>query len=113
MEQFARDYLRDRRSSRRCRSGSPRRDVLARAVPIMSSSMRSAYGRTAWIRACARRGERVLDAGCGTGLCGPLLRPYAKRLVGVDLSSGMLERARAAVGAAHLRQQRRELHRPW
>jgi predicted TPR repeat methyltransferase len=36
----------------------------------------------------------ILDAGCGTGLCGPLLRPYARRLVGVDLSSGMLTRAR-------------------
>jgi predicted TPR repeat methyltransferase len=32
----------------------------------------------------------VLDAGCGTGLCGPLLVPYARRLVGVDLSEGML-----------------------
>ena len=32
----------------------------------------------------------VLDAGCGTGLCGPLLRDYAARLVGVDLSPGML-----------------------
>ena len=38
---------------------------------------------------------RVLDAGCGTGLCGPLLKPYAARLVGVDLSAQMLERARA------------------
>jgi predicted TPR repeat methyltransferase len=37
----------------------------------------------------------VLDAGCGTGLCGPLLAPYARRLVGVDLSAGMLARARA------------------
>lgn len=36
----------------------------------------------------------VLDAGCGTGLCGPLLRPYARRLVGIDLSSKMIERAR-------------------
>ena len=36
----------------------------------------------------------VLDAGCGTGLCGPLLRPYAFRLVGVDLSAGMLAHAR-------------------
>ena len=36
----------------------------------------------------------VLDAGCGTGLCGPLLRPYAGRLVGVDLSPRMIERAR-------------------
>ena len=36
----------------------------------------------------------VLDAGCGTGLCAPFLRPYARRLAGVDLSPGMLERAR-------------------
>lgn len=37
---------------------------------------------------------QVLDAGCGTGLCGPLLRPYAHRLIGVDLSPGMLNKAR-------------------
>ena len=36
----------------------------------------------------------VLDAGCGTGLCGPLVAPYARRLVGVDLSDGMLKHAR-------------------
>jgi predicted TPR repeat methyltransferase len=36
----------------------------------------------------------VLDGGCGTGLCGPVLRPYAARLMGVDLSSGMLALAR-------------------
>jgi predicted TPR repeat methyltransferase len=35
----------------------------------------------------------VLDAGCGTGLCGPLITGYARRLVGVDLSEGMLNRA--------------------
>jgi predicted TPR repeat methyltransferase len=35
----------------------------------------------------------VLDAGCGTGLCGPLLKPYARHLVGVDLSAGMLAEA--------------------
>ena len=38
----------------------------------------------------------VLDAGCGTGLCGPLLRPYARRLVGIDLSPRMLEVAEAS-----------------
>jgi len=38
-------------------------------------------------------GLAILDAGCGTGLCGPLLRPLASRLVGVDLSGGMLRRA--------------------
>ena len=36
----------------------------------------------------------VLDAGCGTGLCGPLVAPWARRLVGVDLSAGMLAKAR-------------------
>jgi predicted TPR repeat methyltransferase len=36
----------------------------------------------------------VLDAGVGTGLSGPLLRDKAGRLVGVDLSGGMVEKAR-------------------
>ncbi len=36
----------------------------------------------------------VLDAGCGTGLCGPLLRPHARHLTGVDLSPAMIEKAR-------------------
>jgi predicted TPR repeat methyltransferase len=35
----------------------------------------------------------VLDAGCGTGLCGPLIVAYARRLVGVDLSGKMLAQA--------------------
>lgn len=35
----------------------------------------------------------MLDAGCGTGLCGPLMAPWAKVLAGVDLSRGMLDRA--------------------
>ncbi|MCQ8104784.1 tetratricopeptide repeat protein [Methylomonas sp. SURF-2] len=39
------------------------------------------------------RGLEILDAGCGTGLCGPLLKPYAKHMVGVDLSAKMLEKA--------------------
>lgn len=39
----------------------------------------------------------TLDAGCGTGLCGPLIRPWARRLDGVDLSQKMLDRA-AALG---------------
>ena len=41
-----------------------------------------------------RRGLEVLDLGCGTGLAGPLLRPLARRLEGVDLSPGMLDKAR-------------------
>lgn len=37
----------------------------------------------------------VLDVGCGTGLCGPLVTPYARRLTGVDLSTKMLEQAQS------------------
>lgn len=37
----------------------------------------------------------IVDAGCGTGLCGPGLRPFARHLAGCDLSAGMLRRARA------------------
>jgi len=35
----------------------------------------------------------VLDLGCGTGLGAQLYRPFAKRLIGVDVSSKMLEKA--------------------
>ena len=37
-----------------------------------------------------------MDLGCGTGLCGPLLRdilPQGSRLTGVDLSIRMLDKA--------------------
>ncbi|MGH9300126.1 MAG: tetratricopeptide repeat protein, partial [Acidimicrobiales bacterium] len=40
----------------------------------------------------------LLDAGCGTGLCGPLVRSHARTLVGVDLSAAMIEKARARGG---------------
>jgi ubiquinone/menaquinone biosynthesis C-methylase UbiE len=45
-----------------------------------------------------RRGEVVLDAGCGTGWLAAGLRKAAPhvRVVGLDLSTGMLERARGA-----------------
>jgi predicted TPR repeat methyltransferase len=40
------------------------------------------------------RPGRVLDVGCGTGLCARFLRPWAERLEGVDLSPAMLARAK-------------------
>ncbi|KQW45545.1 MULTISPECIES: tetratricopeptide repeat protein [unclassified Roseateles] len=45
-------------------------------------------------RANPPAGVDVIDLGCGTGLCGPLLRPLSRRLVGVDLSGLMLAKAR-------------------
>ena len=41
----------------------------------------------------AERSADILDAGCGTGLCGDHLRTYAKTLTGVDLSGDMLKHA--------------------
>lgn len=38
--------------------------------------------------------QDVIDLGCGTGLSAPFLRPIASRLDGVDLSPGMLAKAR-------------------
>jgi predicted TPR repeat methyltransferase len=40
-------------------------------------------------------GGVTLDIGCGTGAAAPYLRPRATRLIGVDLSTKMLEKARA------------------
>lgn len=40
------------------------------------------------------RFARAIDLGCGTGLCGPLLRPFTGHLEGVDLSGRMVEKAR-------------------
>jgi predicted TPR repeat methyltransferase len=47
-------------------------------------------------RECGAGGKQfsILDAGCGTGLCGPLVIEYAAQLIGVDLSAGMLEKAK-------------------
>lgn len=43
------------------------------------------------------RFQSALDLGCGTGLCGALIKPMADKLTGVDLSDQMLARA-AALG---------------
>lgn len=51
-----------------------------------------------------RRYAQALDLGCGTGLCGRLLRPASDRLTGIDLSAGMLDKARALGVYDELRQ---------
>lgn len=54
----------------------------------------------------------IVDAGCGTGLCGPLLRPLARYLAGCDLSEGMLRRAlpRRCYDALHQAELMHYLH---
>jgi predicted TPR repeat methyltransferase len=58
-----------------------------RAPALVAGAVAAGLGEPA-------RDLEVLDAGCGTGLCAESLRPYARTLVGVDLSRNMLERAR-------------------
>jgi len=62
--------------------------VLAYSVPEKLVELLRPYA--------ASQGERwvVLDLGCGTGLSGLAIAPYTKKLVGVDISSNMLEKAR-------------------
>ena len=62
-------------------------DNLQYKVPIL---LREAVGSAAGVE---RASWKVLDIGCGTGLCGPLFRDLADRLVGVDLSPRMIEKA--------------------
>jgi len=55
------------------------------------------YRTPALLAALLEGGQRarVLDLGCGTGLSGVALKPFAKRMEGLDLSPRMLDRARA------------------
>jgi predicted TPR repeat methyltransferase len=48
--------------------------------------------------------SHALDLGCGTGLCGPLLRPLSRRLEGVDLSANMVRQAQARGAYDEVRQ---------
>ena len=48
-----------------------------RAPELAATALRSHVGEQATLD--------ILDAGCGTGLCGPLLRPLCRRLTGVDM----------------------------
>jgi predicted TPR repeat methyltransferase len=57
-----------------------------RAPQLIAAALTEALGPTARLE--------VLDAGCGTGLCAALVRSIARRLVGVDLSASMVQRAR-------------------
>lgn len=62
------------------------RNLSYRGPDMIAKALRNAASRNSALS--------VLDAGCGTGFCGPTLAPYAGRLIGVDLSSAMLEVAK-------------------
>lgn len=57
-----------------------------RAPQVLAEHARTLHGG---------RYASALDLGCGTGLCGPRVKPFCARLTGVDLSGAMLDKARA------------------
>jgi len=57
-----------------------------RAPALVGQALQRAAGEP-------RQALGIVDIGCGTGLLAPYLRPYAQRLVGVDLSPKMLAQA--------------------
>jgi predicted TPR repeat methyltransferase len=58
-----------------------------RAPDLVAQALCSAIGEP-------RGALSVVDLGCGTGLCGTLLRPWANRFAGCDLLVGILRQVR-------------------
>lgn len=75
-DQFSLDYDRKMRSE------------LGYAVPEILKQL-------AVLQLAGRRAPRLLDLGCGTGLAGAAFAPLARVIDGVDLSPGMIAKARA------------------
>ena len=58
-------------------------------------------------------GSDVLELGCGTGKNTTLLAERGRSVVAMDLSAGMLARARERIPAAHVRFVQHDLIAPW
>jgi malonyl-CoA O-methyltransferase len=58
-------------------------------------------------------GRRVVEVGCGTGRNTAWLAEHAGSVLGLDLSDGMLARARENVSAEHVRFERHDVTQPW
>ncbi len=70
--------------------------LLVEGLPPSGLSAPSALSsQMATLGGSGPRFRHALDLGCGTGLCGPLVRPLAAQLSGVDVSAAMLEQARS------------------
>lgn len=53
-----------------------------------------AGGDAADVLSYLNKSMRILDLGCGTGLCGAWFTDYAKDMVGVDIAPNMIEQVR-------------------
>jgi ubiquinone/menaquinone biosynthesis C-methylase UbiE len=83
------------------RKSAPRYDLTDKLYSLIGVRQR-ALRRRAVEAMRLRPGDTVVDVGCGTGLNFPLIERAigpAGRLVGVDLTNAMLERARRRIAA--------------
>jgi predicted TPR repeat methyltransferase len=65
-------------------------DVLGyRAPQLVLDAVTNAFGSNP-----PEKSLDLADLGCGTGLCGPLFKRFARTLIGVDLSPNMIARSR-------------------
>ena len=73
-------------------------DLEYQTPQIIERFLQEIYGQD------SQKKYRILDAGCGTGLCGKILKPYARffSLDGVDLSAKMLAEAKKKKVYNHL-----------
>lgn len=70
--------------------------VLRYDIPRLVAGMLAAHATASDSR------WEALDLGCGTGLVGAAIAPFARRIVGVDLSPGMIAKARESGRYARL-----------
>ena len=76
--------------------------------PLCLLNKQAVYDQTLIQTLAPQPGDTILDLGCGTGLCGELLRPLVDAIDGIDLSAAMLEQARGRGIYRHL--ERHELN---
>jgi ubiquinone/menaquinone biosynthesis C-methylase UbiE len=57
--------------------------------------------------------ERVLELGCGTGKNTDWLKEKTKHLLAIDLSEGMLQKAKEKIHSGHVKFQQADITKPW
>jgi len=63
------------------------------SVTLKSQTPQLVYDKTIEYAGNNNTHKKILDLGCGTGICGELFKPHADTLIGIDLSEKMIKQA--------------------
>ncbi|MEZ5331791.1 MAG: class I SAM-dependent methyltransferase [Thermoanaerobaculia bacterium] len=88
-------------------------DLWAGSYDTDENDTRELAGETLRRSGLARDGRDVVEIGCGTGGNTAWLAEGAGSVLGLDLSEGMLERARRRTSAPHVRFRHHDVRAPW